>query len=47
MTAEKKNSPREYPPAYEKIVPVALVLLAIVIAGILIAAAGVVLGWIG
>lgn len=46
MKTEKKSPSREYPPIYEKIVPVFLVVLALVVIGILIAAAGVVVGFV-
>ena len=46
MKTEKKSPPREYPPIYEKIVPVFLVVLAFVVIGILIAAVGVVVGFV-
>ena len=49
MKSEKKSpsrEQREYPPIYEKIVPVFLVVLAFVVIGILIAAVGVVVGFV-
>jgi len=46
MKPEKKPPKREYPPLYEKMVPIMLVLLALVIIGVLIAAFSVVLGLI-
>ena len=41
---EKQPSKRQYPPVYEKIVPIALVLLAIAITIVLIIAISVALG---
>ncbi len=41
-----QKSHREYPPIYEKIVPVSLVILGLVIMGILLATVGVALGFI-
>ncbi|MBT3323225.1 MAG: hypothetical protein HN392_13155 [Anaerolineae bacterium] len=46
MTSEQKNSPRRYPPLYEKIVPVILIILGIAITVVLIIAFGVLLGLI-
>ena len=49
MKSEKKPIPRkhrEYPPIYEKIVPVFLIVLALLVIGLLIAAFGVVLGFV-
>jgi len=45
MRTEKKPA-RAYPPLYEKMIPIMLVLLAIVIIGVVIAAFGVVLGFV-
>ncbi len=42
--AEKKRPERQYPPVYEKVVPIALILLAIVVVGVLFAAFGFALG---
>ena len=47
MTEEKKKSPREYPPLYEKAVPIVLGILVLVVIGLIVAAAGVVLGFVG
>jgi len=44
MKSDKKNPTRKYPPLYEKMIPIMLVFLGIVILGVVIAAIGVVLG---
>ena len=46
MKTKKKTPSREYPPIYEKFVPVFLVVLAFVVIGILIATVGVVVGFV-
>ena len=40
----RKKRSRQYPPLYEKLVPVALVLIAVVIVILLLIVAGVILG---
>ncbi|HNB53641.1 MAG TPA: hypothetical protein PK530_16955 [Anaerolineales bacterium] len=40
-----KQSERKFPPLYEKLIPVALIFLAILIVGMLILTIGVALGW--
>jgi len=47
MKIEKKTPSREYPPFYEKIIPVILIILILVITGVLITAFGVALGLVG
>ncbi len=47
MKIEKKTPPREYPPFYEKIIPVTLTILVLAVIGILITAIGVALGLVG
>ncbi|MBT3321960.1 MAG: hypothetical protein HN392_06705 [Anaerolineae bacterium] len=47
MKTEKKAPSRKYPPFYEKIIPVTLIILILVIAGVLITAFGVALGLVG
>lgn len=47
MKTQKKTPPRAYPPFYEKIIPVTLTILVLVVVGILITAFGVVLGLVG
>jgi uncharacterized membrane protein len=42
--SEKKIPDRQYPPVYEKVVPVVLTVLAVVVTGVLIVAFGVALG---
>ena len=44
MSKEKKIPLREYPPFYEKIVPVLLGILIVIVVGVLLAAIGVALG---
>jgi len=44
MSNDKKNTSREYPPIYEKVVPVLLGILAVIVVGVLLAAVGVALG---
>jgi hypothetical protein len=41
----RKKRPRQYPPLYEKLVPVALVVIAIVIVVLLLIVAGVIFGF--
>ena len=47
MSDEKKKTSREYPPIYEKTVPIVLGILALIVIGLIIAAVGVVLGFVG
>jgi len=44
MNSEEKIPTRKYPPIYEKMIPIMLVILGIIILGVLIATFGVVLG---
>ena len=44
MSKEKETPAREYPPFYEKIVPVLLGILIVIVVGVLLAAIGVALG---
>ncbi|MBT3337673.1 MAG: hypothetical protein HN855_15110 [Anaerolineae bacterium] len=44
MKIEKKVPARQYPPLYEKVVPIMLFLLVVIVIGVLIIAFGVVLG---
>jgi len=47
MSTEKKKTSREYPPIYEKTVPVLVGILAVAVIGMIIAAVGVLLGFVG
>ena len=47
MSSEKKKTPRAYPLVYEKVIPVLLGILALIVIGLIVAAIGVVLGFVG
>ncbi len=47
MNTEKKTPTRKYPPFYENIIPVTLIVLVLVIVVVLITAFGVALGLVG
>lgn len=47
MSDNRKKPAREYPPIYEKAVPVLVVILGLIVLGLIVAAVGVLLGFIG